>query len=134
MNPNDLNYISPGHFLVGDTLNNLSCHNLKDVNINRLTRWQLMEQLRQDFCDGLLESFTTTPKMGNLKGTPVEGRIADILLIKQLGLTPLQWLLGRVEEIHPGNDGIARSATLRISKGKLIRPLSRLAILPIEEK
>lgn len=47
--PNDLNYISPGHFLVGDALNSLPCHDLTDVNTNRLTRWQLIEQLRQHF-------------------------------------------------------------------------------------
>ena len=34
--PNDLAYLSPGHFLVGTTLNGLPCVDLSDVNENRL--------------------------------------------------------------------------------------------------
>jgi len=32
--PNDLAYLSPGHFLVGTTLNGLPCFDLSDVNEN----------------------------------------------------------------------------------------------------
>ncbi|KYM83745.1 Tyrosine-protein phosphatase non-receptor type 11 [Atta colombica] len=37
------------HFLVGTTLNGLSCVDLSDVNENRLLRWQRVEQIRQHF-------------------------------------------------------------------------------------
>lgn len=48
--PNDdLTALSPGYFLVGTALNSIPCHDLSDVLINRLTRWQLVEQLRQHF-------------------------------------------------------------------------------------
>jgi len=47
--PNDLAYLSPGHFLVGMTLNGLPCVELSDVNENRLLQWQRVEQIRQHF-------------------------------------------------------------------------------------
>jgi len=47
--PNDLAYLSPGHFLVGTPLNGLPCVDLSDVNENRLLRWQRVEQIRQHF-------------------------------------------------------------------------------------
>jgi len=41
--PNDLTYLSPGHFLIGIALNGLPYHDLTDVNENRLLRWQRIE-------------------------------------------------------------------------------------------
>ncbi|XP_018054214.1 PREDICTED: uncharacterized protein LOC108691087 [Atta colombica] len=47
--PNDLAYLSSGHFLVSTPLNGLPCVDLSDVNENRLLRWQRVEQIRQYF-------------------------------------------------------------------------------------
>jgi len=46
--PNDLAYLSPGHFLVGMTLNGLPCVDLSDINENKLLR-QRVEQIWQHF-------------------------------------------------------------------------------------
>lgn len=37
--PNDLTYLTPGHFLVGAAMNGLPCYDLHDVNENRLDHW-----------------------------------------------------------------------------------------------
>ena len=43
----------------------------------------------------------------------------------------LSWLLGRIQEVHPGNDGIARVATVVcIVNGSYKRPITRLCLLP----
>lgn len=47
--PNDLNYLSPGHFLIGTPLNSFPTLDLNDVNTNTLLRWQIVEQMRQHF-------------------------------------------------------------------------------------
>lgn len=47
--PNDLTYLTPGHFLVGTTMNSFPCSDLHSMNENRLVRWQRVEQLRQHF-------------------------------------------------------------------------------------
>ncbi|EZA48995.1 hypothetical protein X777_12846 [Ooceraea biroi] len=47
--PNDLSYISPGHFLLGTAMNDFPCCDLHDINENRLTRWYRVEQIRQHF-------------------------------------------------------------------------------------
>ncbi|XP_018375248.1 PREDICTED: uncharacterized protein LOC108769016 [Trachymyrmex cornetzi] len=56
----------------------------------------------------------------------------QLVLVRQPNLAPLQWFLGRVQETHPGADGVARTATLQTSKGSITRPLTKLAILPLE--
>ncbi|XP_011859050.1 PREDICTED: uncharacterized protein LOC105556567 [Vollenhovia emeryi] len=131
--PNDMSYISPGHFLTGAPLNSFPSPELLDVNINRLTRWQLIEHMRQHFWSRwskeYLNSLQERHKWQRSKGLQLEpGRL---VLIKQPGLAPLHWLTGRVERVHSGTDGIARSATVRTSKGSYDRPLARLAILPL---
>lgn len=47
--PNDLIFLSPGHFLVGAPLNSLPTTDLSDLNTTTLLRWQLLEQMRQHF-------------------------------------------------------------------------------------
>jgi len=47
--PNDLAYLTPGHFLVGTALNNFPCNDVSEINENRLLRWQRVEQIRQHF-------------------------------------------------------------------------------------
>lgn len=49
-----------------------------------------------------------------------------------IGLAPLQWTLDRVEQVHSGADNIARAATIKTAKGSITRPLTKLAILPID--
>ncbi|XP_026831391.1 uncharacterized protein LOC113563660 [Ooceraea biroi] len=47
--PNDLHCITPGHFLIGTALNSFLVPDLVDVPVNRLLRWERVEQLRQHF-------------------------------------------------------------------------------------
>jgi len=132
--PNDLAYLSPGHFLVGTTLNNFPCNNISDVNENQLTRWQRVEQVRQHFwqrwSNEYLHSLQERSKWKTNKGTQLSPN--QLVLIKQQNLVPLQWPIGRVQSIHPGSDNVARTATIKTAQGTFVRPLSRIAILPID--
>ena len=42
----------------------------------------------------------------------------------------MQWPLGRVVQVHPGSDGIIRTATIKTARGILKRSVKRLAPLP----
>ncbi|XP_067205397.1 uncharacterized protein [Linepithema humile] len=132
--PNDLSYLSPGHFLIGTVINDFPSHDLSDVNENRLIRWQRVEQLRQHFWRRwsleYLHSLQARSKWRVNKGTQLKPN--QLVLVKQLDLSPLHWLLGRVQEVHAGTDDIIRTATVKTAKGFLTRPLTRLAILPVE--
>lgn len=47
--PNALSYITPGHFLIGESLTSIPESSLLELSINRLSRWQYIERLRQHF-------------------------------------------------------------------------------------
>ncbi|XP_029163314.1 uncharacterized protein LOC114934768 [Nylanderia fulva] len=133
--PNDLHCITPGHFLIGAALNSFPVADLTKENPSRLLRWQRVEQLRQHFwkrwSTEYLHTLIERQKWKASKGQQL--KIGQLAMVQQPGLGPLQWLTGRVQQLHPGPDGIARTATLRTAKGQLTRPLTKLAILPIDE-
>jgi hypothetical protein len=47
--PNDLNALTPSHLLIGGVLTALLEHDLTEIKMHSLSRWQLIEQLRQHF-------------------------------------------------------------------------------------
>lgn len=132
--PNDLSYLSPGHFLVGTALNSFPCRDFSEINENRLLRWQRVEQLRQHFwrrwSSEYLGSLQERSKWKQNSG--IQLRVNQLVLVKQQNLPPLQWVIGRVLEIHPGSDNVVRTATIKTAKGTYVRPLLKLAILPLE--
>ncbi|XP_036146042.1 uncharacterized protein LOC118646697 [Monomorium pharaonis] len=132
--PNDMTFLSPGHFLVGAPLNSLPSTDLSEVKVNLLSRWQLIEQLRQHFWSRwsreYLSSLQERNKWRLSKGTQLQ--TGQLVLVKQPGMAPLYWLTGRIEKVYEGADGMARSALVKTSKGSYVRPLIKLAILPIQ--
>ncbi|KAL6421198.1 hypothetical protein ACFW04_013751 [Cataglyphis niger] len=55
--PDDLTALTPGHFLVGTSLNALPEPCLVDAPIGRLSRWQLLQKMRNHFWDRWLREY-----------------------------------------------------------------------------
>ncbi|XP_075157471.1 uncharacterized protein LOC142230723 [Haematobia irritans] len=47
--PNDCSALTPGHFLIGEPLLTIPDENLLDCSIDRLSRWKVVERLKQQF-------------------------------------------------------------------------------------
>ncbi|XP_011171251.2 uncharacterized protein LOC105203984 [Solenopsis invicta] len=133
--PNDLHCITPGHFLIGAALYSFPIADLTEENPGRLLRWQRVEQLRQHFWKRwsaeYLHILIKRQKWRISKGQQL--KVSQLAMVQQPGLGPLQWLLGRVQQLYSGPDGAVRTATLRTAKGQITRPLTKLAILPMNE-
>ncbi|XP_018407682.1 PREDICTED: uncharacterized protein LOC108783580 [Cyphomyrmex costatus] len=117
--PNDLTYLTPGHFLIGSALTDIPEPTLLGIQENRLTRWQKVDQMRQHLWKRWkLEDINVVP--GNM------------VLVKEDNTPPLHWPIGRVLETHPGDDGVVRTVTIKTTKGIFKRPANRLSLLPME--
>ena len=131
--PNDLNVLTPGHFLTLEPLTAPPDPDLTVSKINRLSRWQLVHRLQQDFWkrwrDEYLHTFYQRSKWAQTRG-PSSIDIGTLVLVKNELVPPLRWVLGRIVELHPGKDNIVRVATIRTDKGLLKRPLVKLCPLP----
>ena len=59
-------------------------------------------------------------------------QVGDIVLVSEDNVSRGKWPLGRVEKVHLGKDGLVRTATVRVQKSILTRPVQRLHRLEIE--
>ena len=69
------------------------------------------------------------------RGTLLEDSLKAVLvvLIQDEGSSQLQWLLGVIQELHPGRDGHVHSVQVKTAEGILIRPIQHLYHLEVNE-
>ena len=131
--PNDPIALTPGHFLIGESLTSIPEHDFTETPSNRLSTWQHIQKLKQDFWARWHKEYINEL---NLRHKWTKGAhnidVGSIVVIKDDNLPPLRWLLGRVVEVHPGADGIIRTVRLKTATGHLDRNVKKLAPLPIE--
>ncbi|XP_062711008.1 uncharacterized protein LOC134289033 [Aedes albopictus] len=60
-------------------------------------------------------------------------QVGALVLLKQDGLPPFMWNLGRVEEAYPGSDGLVRVVLVRTERGSFKRAVTQVRVLPIED-
>lgn len=131
--PNDLNVLTPGHFLTLEPLTTVADEDLSQVKLYRLNRWQLIQSFVQNFWirwkNEYLHSLIQRAKWTKIS-KPLD--LNAIVIIKDDNRSPLQWSMGRVIKLHPGPDGIVRVATIKTKDSIITRPLVRLCPLPID--
>jgi len=54
----------------------------------------------------------------------------QLVLLREDNTTPLEWPTAIIIETHPGKYGVVRVVTLKISKGTLKRPITKICPLP----
>lgn len=130
--PGDLDVLTPGHFLIGKPLNSVPDHDLTQLKMNHLSRWQRVQQMSQHFwkrwsaeyLSTLQQRYKWTQKKANIS-------IGDLVLIHDENLPPSKWRMARVTATHPGKDDLVRVVTVMTAKGELERPITKLSpILP----
>ena len=115
----DLEALTPNHFLIGrnfynDCLVNDICN--KDVCSRK--RWHQVQILSDHFWKCWLHEYLPSLTLRSKWTAQKEQiNINGLVLIKEDNVKPDQWPLGRVMEVHPGEDGIVRVVTVQTSKG-----------------
>ncbi|XP_029663034.1 uncharacterized protein LOC115235400 [Formica exsecta] len=129
--PDDLAALTPGHFLVGAALNAIPEASSLDVPLGRLSRWQLLQRMRDHFWDRWSQEYLHTllqrPKWW---ATNEEVRVGRLCLIRSDNAPPTRWPLARIASVHPGADGRIRVVTLRTASSELTRPIAKIVLLP----
>ncbi|KAG7300876.1 hypothetical protein JYU34_015217 [Plutella xylostella] len=128
-NTDEITCLTPAHFLIGRTANSLPDYDYKDVPINRLTLYQQLQQLQQNFWTswsrdyiGLLQERT---RWRSSKGPALlEG---TVVLVREERLPPCQWRLGRIVSCCQGRDGVARVAEIQTARGIIKRSFNNYA-------
>lgn len=133
--PNDLLVLTPGHFLIGDSLTSLPERDFIDVPDNRLSNWQHIQKVRQDFWARWYKEYLNELNVRRKwKSGQPNVEVGTIVLLKEDNLPPMQWKLGRVVDVQPGTDGVVRVVKVKTQGGMQMRNVKRIAPLPITNK
>jgi len=131
-NPEDPCPLTPGHFLVGESLLLVPAVNFETSNISTLKRWQLTQRMVQEFwrkwSREYLVQFHQRNKWAHQTAEPSVG---DVVLVMEDGLPPARWLYGLILEKHTGSGKVTRVVSLRCKDSVIKRPVSKLIVLPV---
>ncbi|XP_051162407.1 uncharacterized protein LOC127282276 [Leptopilina boulardi] len=134
-NPSDANSLSaitPGHLLTGGPL--VAIPEPPLFNENPSNRWSLITKMRDDFWNRWSHEYLHHLQQRSKWLVETNAvKIGDVVLLKEDNLPPTRWALARVQQLHPGPDGLPRVATIKTSTTTLKRAFSKLAVLPIRE-
>ena len=127
----DLEYLTPGHFLIGGSL--LSPPQ-EEENLNQIdlrNKWRLIEQMNlhiwKRWSNEYIHQLQVRSKWKQTRENLEKG---NLVLVKDEHVPPGRWAIGRVIELHKGADDRVRVVTIKTKKGLLKRPITKLSPLP----
>lgn len=132
--PNDLSPLTPSHFLIGRTITTPPDPDLTHLAPARLSRFEYVQQLTQQFWNRWAKEYVSQlHHQYKWKTVPTELTPGTLVLVKNDNLPSCKWLLGRIQIMHPGKDGIHRVASINTSKGMIKRSTRHLCPLPLQD-
>ncbi|XP_054713628.1 uncharacterized protein LOC129223088 [Uloborus diversus] len=131
--PQDLQPLTPGHFLIGAPMASFP-EEVPSQPASLKKRWNLIQHLRGQFWRRWhLEYLNQLQQRTKWKKPRRNLRVNDMVLVKEDNLPPLQWSLGRVVQVFPGDDGAVRVVDVKTQRGQFRRPITKCYLLPTED-
>lgn len=132
--PNELSFLTPGHFLTGVPGNAPPDPDVIHVPVNRLSCWQLCQHRAQTFGQKFRVFYLNTLQQRN-KWRCDQPNIApqDVVLMLDETQTGTKWVMGQVETATTGKDGRVRVVSVRTPQGLYVRPITKIARLLDED-
>lgn len=133
-NPDDLEALTPGHFLIGQALVTLPHPGVEHISTNRLSRYQVLQRMVQSFwtywSQEYLVRLQQRPKWKQAK---TNLGVNQLVVIKEDNMPPSKWVLGRILKTFPGKDNLVRSVEVKCKNTVVTRPIHKLCPLPIRD-
>lgn len=133
--PSDLTYLTPAHFLIGESLMAIPERDESTIPVNRLDRWRRVRQYTQilwkRWSNEYLNQLQVRKKWSVERGPTLA--IGTIVLMRDENIKPLNWKLGRVLSVSHGEDGVIRTALLKTMTGEYNRAVRNLCPLPFDD-
>ncbi|XP_058791019.1 uncharacterized protein LOC131664145 [Phymastichus coffea] len=130
----DLDALTPSHFLIGTSATSYPEPISVNGKLDQVSHWALIQAMRGHFWSRWSREYLNTliqrPKWRKPQPNLQVGDfvvIADPSLLCPDG----RWPLGRITAVHPGPDGTVRTATITTASGEYVRPVVKIARLPI---
>ncbi|GFT20722.1 uncharacterized protein TNCV_3847681 [Trichonephila clavipes] len=131
--PNDLNPLTPGHFLTNCAISSFPEPYTASDSLSYHSRWKLIQSPPNNFWNRWSTEYLTDIQ------TRAKWRVQNpnlmenqLVLLKDPNTKPLDWSMGRILEVFPGSDGIVRVVNVKTSTGILKRAITKVVPLPIQ--
>lgn len=130
--PDDLEPLTPAHFLVGSSLQALPDTELLNIPSNRLNQYQQIQQKLQHFWTRWRREYLNQLQARTKRWKPaIPVEIGKLVIVKDENVPPIRWKMGRIIAVHPGKDDVIRVVTVKTATGEVKRPVEKICILPI---
>lgn len=130
--PTDHIVLTPAHFLIGREFENVAVDEPADDGKTFAYRWRKVQHMHQQFWASWQRDYINALQSRNKWiNERHDLEINDIVLIKEDGIPPQQWMIGRVSKLHPGNDGLVRNVTITRMGKDYKRAVQKLCKLPV---
>lgn len=130
--PNNLEALTPGHFLIGRPMNARPERRFFAANVTLGAQFRRMIDMRQIFWETWKSQYLQSLQRRPANAIAViEFNINDLVLLKD-NTPPRQWKIGRIVQILPNQDNIVRSVFVRTSTGIYQRHVNYLVLIPKE--
>lgn len=130
--PEDLNALTPGHFLTGSSLTTIPEPSLLSLKGFRLSRWQLTRQMLESFWTRwsreCLQRHLAIYKWNRISPSLQE---SSLVLIADERYPSSKWPLGRIIQTHPGKNDQVRVVSIRTQSSIIKLSVVKICPLPI---
>lgn len=131
--PNDLQVLTPGHFLIGSSLTAYPEKDVSNTPINRLSLYDRIKQIQQVFWKRWTVDYLNRLQHRPKWIQPTQNlKVDTVVLIRDDFEYPLKWPLAKIIEILPGSDGKVRAVKLQTQDGVCTRSIAKVCPLPEE--
>ena len=105
---NDLSVLTPGHFLIRNSLRSLPEQDYTKLLENRLNAWQNLKKIKQHFWSKWHNEYLNHVNIrhNKLSSYPQLKKGQLVILIED-DIPCMEWTRARIHEVHPGPDGAA---------------------------
>ncbi|XP_062535738.1 uncharacterized protein LOC134204943 [Armigeres subalbatus] len=132
--PNEPLPITPAHLMLGRPLEPIQKPSYSDIPVNRLSRYQYLNFLREGFWARWSRDYLSTLQ-SRVKWTKSEPnlKMGTIVLLVEDNQPVQTWKMGRIVALYPGRDHVIRVADVKTAAGVFRRSIRKLAPLPIAD-
>ncbi|XP_055910549.1 uncharacterized protein LOC129944914 [Eupeodes corollae] len=128
----DLEALTPGHFIIGHAISTVPEPSLLHVPESRLSRYQHLRQMLERFWQRWsIQYLQRLQEFAKWHEAMPSLKVGTLVLVLDERYPPTKWPLARVIETHPGLDGLVRVVTIKTQSSTLKRPVVKLCPLPV---
>lgn len=133
--PDQFNSLTPAHFLIGKALTAIPEPSQLHIPENRLKQYKRLQQLTEHFWarwhKEYLSELQSRVKWRQKSQNFL--KVGTLVLVKEDRSPVMRWHLGRIIELHPGEDKTVRVVTLKMNGSVVKRSVQKLCVFPFEK-